>query len=207
MSWIRGSFSASSRAYSSVPSVEWTSSCGKSAYGPSTTQMTSAPSSDAMQSVPSIVFGMFGLAFFVYEVGGAIDKTFFSDKLPTPTFGTGGLLWASLTLALLTVPVVVVATREGLLAVPSSWRDGSLALGATRWQTLRRIILPAAMPGILTGFILAVSRAANLTAPVNISGASSCTSVFISTMYRCSRRTSRRQNRWPLPRPWCCCCW
>jgi len=124
-----------------------------------------------LAGVPSIVFGMFGLAFFVYQVGGAVDQAFFADKLPTPTFGTGGVLWASLTLALLTVPVVVVATREGLLAVPRNWRDGSLALGATRWQTLRRIILPAAMPGILTGLILAVSRAAGEVAPLMLTGA------------------------------------
>ena len=124
-----------------------------------------------LAGVPSIVFGMFGLAFFVYEVGGAIDTAFFADRLPTPTFGTGGLLWASLTLAIMTVPVVVVATREGLMAVPQSWRDGSLALGATRWQTLKRIILPAAMPGILTGLILAVSRAAGEVAPLMLTGA------------------------------------
>ncbi|MFV2071743.1 MAG: phosphate ABC transporter permease PstA [Thermoanaerobaculales bacterium] len=124
-----------------------------------------------LAGVPSIVFGMFGLAFFVYEFGGALDRGLFADRLPTPTFGTGGVLWASLTLALLTVPVVVVATREGLLAVPASWREGSLALGATRWQTLRRIILPAAMPGILTGLILAVSRAAGEVAPLMLTGA------------------------------------
>jgi phosphate transport system permease protein len=124
-----------------------------------------------LAGVPSIVFGMFGLAFFVYEVGGAVDEALFSDRLPTPTFGTGGVLWASLTLALLTVPVVVVATREGLLAVPQNWRDGSLALGATKWQTLKRIILPAAMPGILTGLILAVSRAAGEVAPLMLTGA------------------------------------
>jgi phosphate transport system permease protein len=124
-----------------------------------------------LAGVPSIVFGMFGLAFFIYEVGGAIDTAFFADRLPTPTFGTGGMLWASLTLALLTVPVVVVATREGLMAVPQSWRDGSLALGATRWQTLKKIILPAAMPGILTGLILAVSRAAGEVAPLMLTGA------------------------------------
>jgi phosphate transport system permease protein len=124
-----------------------------------------------LAGVPSIVFGMFGLAFFVYQVGGSIDAAFFADRLPTPTFGTGGLLWASLTLALLTVPVVVVATREGLMAVPQSWRDGSLALGATRWQTLKRIILPAATPGILTGLILAVSRAAGEVAPLMLTGA------------------------------------
>jgi phosphate transport system permease protein len=124
-----------------------------------------------LAGVPSIVFGMFGLAFFIYGVGGVIDRSFFADRLPTPTFGTGGMLWASLTLALLTVPVVVVATREGLLAVPRSWRDGSLALGATKWQTMRRIVLPAAMPGILTGLILAVSRAAGEVAPLMLTGA------------------------------------
>lgn len=124
-----------------------------------------------LAGVPSIVFGMFGLAFFIYGVGGSIDRLLFADRLPTPTFGTGGMLWASLTLALLTVPVVVVATREGLLAVPRSWRDGSLALGATKWQTMRRIVLPAAMPGILTGLILAVSRAAGEVAPLMLTGA------------------------------------
>lgn len=124
-----------------------------------------------LAGVPSIVFGMFGLAFFIYGVGGAVDRLFFAERLPTPTFGTGGILWASLTLALLTVPVVVVATREGLLAVPRSWREGSLALGATQWQTLRRIVLPAAMPGILTGLILAVSRAAGEVAPLMLTGA------------------------------------
>ncbi|MCP4899359.1 MAG: phosphate ABC transporter permease PstA [bacterium] len=124
-----------------------------------------------LAGVPSIVFGMFGLAFFLYGVGGGIDHTLFSDRLPTPTFGTGGILWASLTLALLTVPVVVVATREGLLAVPRSWRDGSVALGATQWQTLQKIVLPAAMPGMLTGLILAVSRAAGEVAPLMLTGA------------------------------------
>jgi len=124
-----------------------------------------------LAGVPSIVFGMFGLAFFVYGVGGMMDRLLYPERLPTPTFGTGGILWASLTLALLTVPVVVVATREGLMAVPRSWREGSLALGATRWQTLRRITLPAAMPGILTGLILAVSRAAGEVAPLMLTGA------------------------------------
>ncbi len=124
-----------------------------------------------LAGVPSIVFGMFGMAFFIYAVGGSVDRIFFADRLPTPTFGTGGILWASLTLALLTVPVVVVATREGLSAVPRDWRDAALALGATRWQTLRRIVIPAAMPGILTGLILAVSRAAGEVAPLMLTGA------------------------------------
>jgi phosphate transport system permease protein len=124
-----------------------------------------------LAGVPSIVIGMFGLAFFVYGIGGAVDQAFFENRLPTPTFGTGGILWASLTLALLTVPVVVVATREGLMAVPRGWREGALALGATQWQTLRRIVIPAAMPGILTGLILAVSRAAGEVAPLMLTGA------------------------------------
>ncbi len=124
-----------------------------------------------LAGVPSIVFGMFGLGFFIYGVGGSLDRLFFSDRLPTPTLGTGGMLWASLTLALLTLPVVVVASREGLLAVPRDWRDGSRALGATKWQTLRTIILPAAMPGILTGVILAIGRAAGEVAPLMLTGA------------------------------------
>lgn len=123
-----------------------------------------------LAGVPSIVFGMFGLAFFIYGMGGAVDRTFFAEDLPSPTFGTGGILWASLTLAVLTIPVVVVATREGLQAVPSGWRDGARALGATRLQTLRRIVLPAALPGILTGLILAVSRAAGEVAPLMLTG-------------------------------------
>ena len=124
-----------------------------------------------LAGVPSIVFGMFGLAFFVYGLGGSIDRGFFADELPSPTFGTGGILWASLTLAVLTIPVVVVATTEGLQAVPRGWRDGSVALGATRWQTLRSIVLPAALPGMLTGLILAVGRAAGEVAPLMLTGA------------------------------------
>jgi phosphate transport system permease protein len=124
-----------------------------------------------LAGVPSIVFGMFGLAFFVYGLGGAVDRTLFASELPSPTFGTGGIFWASLTLAVLTIPVVVVATMEGLQAVPRGWRDGSLALGATRWQTLRSIILPAAVPGMLTGLILAVGRAAGEVAPLMLTGA------------------------------------
>ncbi len=123
-----------------------------------------------LAGVPSIVFGAFGLAFFVYAVGGTIDRLFFADTLPTPTFGTGGILWASLTLALLTVPVVVVATEEGLQSVPDATRDGARALGATRWQTLRHVVLPYAAPGILTGTILAVARAAGEVAPLMLTG-------------------------------------
>ncbi|MGQ3684511.1 MAG: phosphate ABC transporter permease PstA [Candidatus Loosdrechtia sp.] len=123
-----------------------------------------------LAGVPSIVFGIFGLGFFVYLIGGSIDELFFSDTLPSPTFGTGGILWASLTLALLTVPVVVVATEEGLSAVPKSLREGSFALGATKFETIRKILLPHATPGILTGIILAIARAAGEVAPLMITG-------------------------------------
>ncbi|MCS7091489.1 MAG: phosphate ABC transporter permease PstA [Verrucomicrobiota bacterium] len=123
-----------------------------------------------LAGVPSIVFGVFGLGFFVYFLGGQIDRLFFADRLPTPTFGTGGLIWASLTLALLTVPVVVVATEEALAAVPRSVREGSLACGASRWQTIQRVVLPAAAPGILTGLILAMARGAGEVAPLMLVG-------------------------------------
>ena len=123
-----------------------------------------------LAGVPSIVFGVFGLGFFVYAVGGSIDQLFFSASLPNPTFGTGGLLWASLTLALMTVPVVIVATEEGLSAVPREYREGSLGLGATQLESLIRVVLPCAMPGILTGLILAVSRATGEVAPLMLTG-------------------------------------
>jgi len=123
-----------------------------------------------LAGVPSIVFGVFGLGFFVYLIGGGIDRLFFADALPTPTFGTGGILWASLTLALLTVPVVIVATEEGLAAVPRGVREGSLALGATKIETIVKVVLPAAAPGILTGMILAMARAAGEVAPLMIVG-------------------------------------
>jgi phosphate transport system permease protein len=123
-----------------------------------------------LAGVPSIVYGVFGLGFFIYTVGGTIDQLFFRSKLPEPTFGTGGILWASLTLALLTVPVVVVATEEGLLAVPRANREGALALGATKWQMIRKIVIPNATPGILTGLILAISRGAGEVAPLMITG-------------------------------------
>lgn len=123
-----------------------------------------------LAGVPSIVFGVFGLGFFVYGVGGTIDALWFSDRLPTPTFGTGGILWASLTLALLTVPVVIVATEEGLAAVPREYREGSIGLGATKWETIRKVVLPTALPGILTGLILAMARAAGEVAPLMLTG-------------------------------------
>jgi phosphate transport system permease protein len=123
-----------------------------------------------LAGVPSIVFGVFGLGFFVYGVGGTLDALWFSDRLPTPTFGTGGILWASLTLALLTVPVVIVATEEGLAAVPREYREGSIGLGATKWETIWKVVLPTALPGILTGLILAMARAAGEVAPLMLTG-------------------------------------
>jgi phosphate transport system permease protein len=123
-----------------------------------------------LAGVPSIVYGVFGLGFFVYFLGGTIDQLFYSDRLPNPTFGTGGILWASLTLALLTVPVVIVATEEAIAAVPRGAREGSLALGASKFQTIWNIILPASTPGILTGLILAMARGAGEVAPLMITG-------------------------------------
>jgi phosphate transport system permease protein len=123
-----------------------------------------------LAGVPSIVFGVFGVGFFIYFVGGAIDRLFYADALPTPTYGTGGILWASLTLALLTVPVVIVATEEGLAAIPRGMREASLALSATKLETTLRVVLPAVMPSILTGLILAMARAAGEVAPLMITG-------------------------------------
>lgn len=123
-----------------------------------------------LAGVPSIVYGVFGLGFFAYTVGGSIDQMFFQERLPSPTFGTGGILWSALTLALLTVPVVIVATEEALSAVPSSLREGSLACGASRWQTIKYVVLPKAMPGIMTGLILAMARGAGEVAPLMLVG-------------------------------------
>jgi len=123
-----------------------------------------------LAGVPSIVFGVFGVGFFIYGVGGSVDRLFFPEALPTPTFGTGGILWASLTLALLTVPVVIVATEEGLAAIPGGMREASLALSATKFETTVKVVLPAVMPSILTGLILAMARAAGEVAPLMITG-------------------------------------
>jgi phosphate transport system permease protein len=124
-----------------------------------------------LAGVPSIVFGVFGLGFFCYIIGGSVDDLFFRSRLPSPTYGTGGVLWASLTLALLTLPVVIVATEEALAAVPRSMREGSYACGGSKWQTIHRIVLPRAMPGILTGMILAMARGAGEVAPLMLVGA------------------------------------
>ena len=123
-----------------------------------------------LAGVPSIVYGVFGLGFFVYFIGGNLDQLFYQSALPSPTFGTPGLMWASLTLALLTLPVVIVATEEGLSRIPRSVREGSLALGATKFETLMRIVIPMASPAMMTGVILAVARAAGEVAPLMLVG-------------------------------------
>jgi len=123
-----------------------------------------------LAGVPSIVFGVFGLGFFVYLLGGTIDQIFYSKALPSPTFGAGGILWAGLTLALLNVPVVIVATEEALSAVSRGVREGALACGASKWQTIQSLVLPASLPGILTGLVLAMARGAGEVAPLMLVG-------------------------------------
>lgn len=123
-----------------------------------------------LAGVPSIVFGVFGLGFFVYFLGGNIDQLFYQAALPSPTFGTPGLFWASLTLALLTLPVVIVSTEEGLARIPSTIRQGSLALGATKSETLWKVVVPLATPAMMTGLILAIARAAGEVAPLMLVG-------------------------------------
>jgi phosphate transport system permease protein len=124
-----------------------------------------------LAGVPSIVYGVFGLGFFVYVLGGSIDKLFYAEALPNPTFGSPGVMWAAITLAILTLPVVIVSTEEGLSRIPSAVRHGSLALGATKAETLWRIVLPMASPAIMTGLILAIARAAGEVAPLMLVGA------------------------------------
>lgn len=124
-----------------------------------------------LAGVPSVVYGVFGLGFFVYMLGGNLDRLFFGDSLPSPTFGAPGLFWASLTMALLTLPVVIVATEEGLRRVPDSLRNASYALGATQAETIWRTVLPIASPGIMTGIILAIARGAGEVAPLMLVGA------------------------------------
>ena len=123
-----------------------------------------------LAGVPSIVYGVFGLGFFVYILGGNIDQLFFPEAAPAPVYGTPGLLWASITLALLTLPVVIVSTEEGLARIPRSIREGSLALGATKLETLWLTVLPMASPAMMTGLILAVARAAGEVAPLMLVG-------------------------------------
>ena len=125
-----------------------------------------------LAGVPSIVYGVFGLGFFVYLVGGSVDALFFplATEMNVPTFGTGGILWAGLTLALLNLPVVIVATEEAITAVSRGVREGSLACGASKWQTIQRLVIPASLPGILTGMILAMARGAGEVAPLMLVG-------------------------------------
>ncbi len=123
-----------------------------------------------LAGVPSIVYGVFGLGFFVYTIGASIDSLFYAERLPAPTFGTPGLLWSALTLAVLTLPVVIVTTEEGLTRIPNSVRHGSLALGATQFETIWRIVLPMATPAMITGLILAIARAAGEVAPLMLVG-------------------------------------
>lgn len=123
-----------------------------------------------LAGVPSIVYGVFGLGFFVYTLGGNIDELFYTESLPSPTFGTPGLFWASLTLALLTLPIVIVSTEEGLSRIPSTIRQGSLALGATKAETLWKVVVPLATPAMMTGLILAIARAAGEVAPLMLVG-------------------------------------
>jgi len=126
-----------------------------------------------LAGVPSIVYGVFGLGFFCYIVGAGIDDVFFPVAAAdgNPVFGKTALIWASFTLALLTLPVVIVATEEALSAVPNSMREGSYACGASKWQTIKRIILPRALPGMMTGMILAMARGAGEVAPLMVVGA------------------------------------
>lgn len=123
-----------------------------------------------LAGVPSIVYGVFGLGFFVYTLGGNLDELFYQESLPSPTFGTPGLFWASLTLALLTLPIVIVSTEEGLSRIPSTIRQGSLALGATKSETLWKVVVPLATPAMMTGLILAIARAAGEVAPLMLVG-------------------------------------
>lgn len=121
-----------------------------------------------LATVPSIIFGLFGLGFFIKFVGGGMDSMFLGGQLK---WGQPNILWASLTMALLTLPVVIVSVEEAIRTVPRELREASLALGATRWQTIRKVVLPGSKAGILTGTILAVSRGAGEVAPILFTGA------------------------------------
>jgi len=123
-----------------------------------------------LAGVPSVVYGVFGLGFFVYILGGSIDDLFYPEASPSPVFGSPGVLWSALTLAILTLPVVIVSTEEGLSRIPISLRQGSLALGATKAETLWKVVVPMASPAIMTGLILAVARAAGEVAPLMLVG-------------------------------------
>jgi phosphate transport system permease protein len=119
-----------------------------------------------LAGVPSIVYGLFGLGFFIQFIGHQTDRFLGLEVV----WGQPALLWAALTLALLNLPVVIVTTEEALGTVPRDQREASLALGATRWQTVKHVLLPQALPGILTGAILAVARGAGEVAPILFTG-------------------------------------
>lgn len=121
-----------------------------------------------LAGVPSIVFGLFGLGFFVQFVGGGLDKVLHNGEL---VWGQPGLLWAALTLATLTLPTTIVATEEALRQIPSAQREAAYALATSRFEVVFRLLVPQAMPGILTGGILAVSRGAGEVAPILFTGA------------------------------------
>jgi phosphate transport system permease protein len=121
-----------------------------------------------LAGVPAIVFGLFGLGFFVEFLGGGVDKFFLGGEL---AFGQPCVLWAALTMAVLTLPTVIVATEESLRAVPASYREVAYSMGATKWQVVRYVVLPQSISGILTGMILAVSRGAGEVAPIMFTGA------------------------------------
>lgn len=118
--------------------------------------------------VPSIIFGLFGLGFFIQFLGTGIDKTFNGGELH---WGQPNILWASLTMSLLTLPVIIVSVEEALKTIPRELREASLALGATKWQTIKNVVLPGSVSGIMTGTILAVSRGAGEVAPILFTGA------------------------------------
>ncbi len=122
-----------------------------------------------LAGVPSIVFGLFGLGFFINFVGSNLDAMVTSG--PEPVWGKPAIIWAALTLAILTLPVVIVATEEALKAIPPGLREAALALGATKLETIWKIVLPQALPGIMTGSILAVGRGAGEVAPILFTGA------------------------------------
>jgi phosphate transport system permease protein len=123
---------------------------------------------NTLAGVPAIVFGLFGLGFFVQFVGSGLDQMSGGETL---RWGQPNILWASLTMALLTLPVVIVSVEEAIRTVPKELREASLALGATRWQTITRVVIPHSFTGILTGGILAVSRGAGEVAPILFTGA------------------------------------
>ena len=125
---------------------------------------------DTLAGVPSIVYGVIGLGLLVHGMGGSLDRLLHAERLAVPTWGAGGLLWAALTMALLTLPVVVISVEEGLQRIPKPLRDGSLALGASREETLWRMSLPAARPAVLTGLVLAITRTCGAVAPLMLVG-------------------------------------